>query len=87
MESIGVLLGLALLIVLALQDTNIPIASIVSAQVGALTNGLGTATARGRDFTGAMTALHGSPPIRNAISAHNLGTTPAAAPALGLEFF
>ena len=59
METIGVLLGLALLIVLALRGTNIFIASIVSALVVAVTNGLAIATAFGHDYTGAMFGFAG----------------------------
>jgi H+/gluconate symporter-like permease len=58
-ETIGVLLGLALLIVLALRGTNILIASIVSALVVAVTNGLAIATAFGQSFTGAMFGFAG----------------------------
>jgi len=54
LEGIGVLLGLALLIVLALRGTNIFIASIVSALVVAVTNRLAIATAFGQEYTGAM---------------------------------
>ena len=59
METIGVLLGLALLIVLALRGTNILLASIVGALVVAVTNGLGIATAFGHDYTGAMFGFAG----------------------------
>ncbi len=54
MGSVGVILGLALLIVLALRGINIFMASIVAALVVALTNGLGMATAFGQEYTGAM---------------------------------
>jgi H+/gluconate symporter-like permease len=57
--TIGVLLGLALLIVLALRGTNIFIASILSALVVAVTNGLAIATAFGHDYTGAMFGFAG----------------------------
>ena len=59
METLGVLLGLALLIVLALRGTNILIASIVSALVVAVTNGLAIATAFGQDYAGAMFGFAG----------------------------
>ncbi len=59
MESIGVLLGLGLLIVLAMRGTNILVAAIVSALVVALTNGLTIATAFGENFTGAMFGFAG----------------------------
>jgi H+/gluconate symporter-like permease len=58
-ETLGVLLGLALLIVLALRGTNILIASIVSALVVAVTNGVAIATAFGQEFTGAMFGFAG----------------------------
>jgi H+/gluconate symporter-like permease len=58
-ETIGVLLGLALLIVLALRGTNILIASIVSALVVAVTNSLAIATAFGQNYAGAMFGFAG----------------------------
>lgn len=59
MGTVAVLLGLALLIVLALRGTNILIASIVSALVVAVGNGLSLAAAFGQDFTGAMFGFAG----------------------------
>jgi len=58
-ETIGVVLGLALLIVLALRGTNILIASIVSALVVAVTNHLPIATAFGQAYSGAMFGFAG----------------------------
>jgi H+/gluconate symporter-like permease len=58
-ETIGVLLGLALLIVLALRGVNIFLASILGALVVAVTNGLGIATAFGQEFTGGMFGFAG----------------------------
>jgi H+/gluconate symporter-like permease len=58
-QGVGVVLGLALLIVLALRGTNILIASIVSALVVAVTNRLAIATALGHDYTGAMFGFAG----------------------------
>jgi H+/gluconate symporter-like permease len=57
--NIGVLLGLALLIVLAVRGVNILIASIVSAAVVAVLNGLSMATAFGVDYIAAMFGFAG----------------------------
>ncbi len=59
MGTLGVVLGLALLIVLALRGTNILIASIVSALLVAVANGLSMATAFGEEYTGAMFGFAG----------------------------
>jgi H+/gluconate symporter-like permease len=58
-DALGVVLGLALLIVLALRGTNILIASIVSALVVAVTNHLAIATAFGQAYSGAMFGFAG----------------------------
>jgi H+/gluconate symporter-like permease len=57
--TVGVLLGLALLITLALRGVNILIASLVSALVVAVTNQLSMAGAFGTDYVGAMFGFAG----------------------------
>jgi H+/gluconate symporter-like permease len=59
MGTIGVLLGLTVLIVLAMRGVNILIASIVAALVVAVGNGLSMATAFGDDYIGAMFGFAG----------------------------